>query len=268
MRFILIISFLYTAFVCSEKQEPVSQKNITSAGQNETSAGQPEKEDLVIKTSDTKDISASFFYSEGKKEQSAPLVILIHQFNQSKEQWKSDFVDSLLAAGFKVLAYDIRGHGKSSKVQYELSKLLEDPEEAPNDLKAVIDWARSRKGIDSSRIGIMGTSIGGNLACYAALNLGAKAIVSISNGQKTFEIYTGYNELMLGRPYFPKFRNALFICGSKDGDHEKGQKWIIDNFADVPRDHKVYESSKHGMYLLEDFPEINTISINWFKKYL
>lgn len=271
MRYLLISFVLFFAFVCS-KQDGDDLKNNTSAGQNNSSQTKISqsfaKEELTIKTADSKELSASLYYTEGTRENSAPLVILIHQFRQTKEQWNTDFIDSLLAAGFKVLAYDIRGHGKSSGVDYELSKLLDDPDEAPNDIRSVFNWTKSQKGIDTSRIGVMGTSIGGNLACYAALNLGAKVIVSVSNGKKTFEIYSGFNELMMGRPYFPRFKNALFICGSEDGDRQQGQKWIVDNFTELPSEHKVYDSEKHGMYLIEQFPEINTISINWFKKYL
>jgi len=272
----ILFLFIFIAFVCSGKDDNSTLKNNTSSGNNNKEVNQTQnpdkkvfsKDDVTIKTSDSKELSASYYYQADTKDIPSPLVILVHQFKQSKEQWKNDFIDSLLAAGFKVLTYDIRGHGKSSKVDYELSKLLDDPDEAPNDIKAVFSWAKNEKGIDTSRIGVMGTSIGGNIACYAALNLNAKAIVSVSNGKETFERFTGFDERMMGRPYFPRFKNGLFICGSKDGNHEQGQKWILDNFLESSKEHKVYDSDKHGKTLIEEFPEINTLSINWFKKYL
>lgn len=252
-----------------------SSKNLSSLNQRETDRNETggkissaKNEEFIIKTSDNIELSSELFYQEGKKDESQPLIILIHQFRQSKEQWKQDFIDSLLAAGFKVLTFDIRGHGNSTKVNYEPGKLLEDPNEAPNDITAVFKWAKEQKGIDSARIGVTGTSIGGNLACFAALNLNAGAIVSISNGKETFEKFTGYDERMMGRPYFPKFKNAMFICGSKDGSHEAGQKWILDNFTETPKELKVFDSDKHGKDLIESFPEINSLTINWFKKYL
>jgi pimeloyl-ACP methyl ester carboxylesterase len=255
----ILLFFVFTAFVCSGKQENSGQNNNISAEDNSKEINQiktPDKraslkDDILIKTSDSKELSASYYY-ETNKEVLSPLIILIHQLIRARTM-EQDFIDSLVETGFKVLAYDILGHGKSSKVDYELSKLLEDPDEAPNDIKAVFEWAGKEKGIDTSRIGVIGTSIGGNLACYAALNLNAKVIVSVSNGKQTFEIYTGYDERMMGRPYFPRFKNALLICGSKDGDHEQGQKWIMDNFVETPKEFKVYDSDKHGKALIEQF---------------
>jgi len=273
-----IICFLsFLTFSCSKEKDKLdytpkndSSKSKTVVNKQDAGVNAPRKnnEDITIKTSDNSELSAKYFYIDDKRESLQPLVILIHQFRQSKEQWKQDFIDSLLSAGFKVLTYDIRGHGKSSKVNYDLGKLLDDPIEAPNDIIAVFKWTKDQKGIDTSRIGVMGTSIGGNLACYAALNLNAKAIVTVSNGRETFEKFTGYDERMMGRPYFPKFRNTLFICGGKDGDHETGQKWIMDNFTEPQKEIKVFDSDKHGKDLIEAFPEINLLSINWFKKYL
>ncbi len=225
-------------------------------------------EDFTVTTSDNKEISGSLYFSESKKDESQPLVILVHQFNQSRAEWQQSFIDSMLVNGFKVLAYDIRGHGKSSRQNGKLEDILTDPEQAPLDIKAVTVWAKKRQGIDSSRIAVIGTSIGGNLALYAALNCGVKVPVAVSNGKYSFEAFTGYNEMMMGRPYFPKMKNALLICGSKDGDHEAGQKWIYDNFCGDPKEMKVYDSAKHGKFLLEEKPEAKDLILNWLKKYL
>lgn len=225
-------------------------------------------EDFTVTTSDKKEISGSLYFSESKKDESQPLVILVHQFNEDRKQWQQSFIDSLLNSGFKVLAYDIRGHGRSDKQNGELESILSDPEQAPLDIKAVIDWAKTRKGIDSTRIAAIGTSVGGNLAIYAALNCGVKIPIAVSNGKQTFEAFTGFNELMMGRPNFPKMKNVMLICASKDGDHESGQKWIYVNFCDKPSEMKVYDSGKHGKFLIEEKPEINDLMLSWLKKYL
>ena len=108
-------------------------------------------EEVTFTTSDKKEISGSFYFQDSKKNDPQPLVILIHQFNQSREQWQESFIDSLLAGGFKVLAYDIRGHGKSDKQNGKLEDILTDPDQAPLDIKAVIDWTKGIKGIDTCK---------------------------------------------------------------------------------------------------------------------
>lgn len=248
-----------------------SDNNKTSQVNNVRSNNTPPAvitEDFTVTTSDKKEVSGSFYFQESKKVESEPLVILVHQFNQSRAEWHQSFIDSLLSSGFKVLAYDIRGHGKSSKQNGKLEDILSDPEQAPMDIKAVTEWAKIHKGIDSSRIAVIGTSIGGNIALYAALNCGVKVPIAVSNGKSTFEAFTGYSEMMMGMPFFPKIKNVLLICGSKDEDHEAGQKWIFDNFCENPKEMKVYDTDKHGKFLIEEKPEVNVLILNWLKTYL
>lgn len=225
-------------------------------------------EEFTVTTTDNKTISGSFYFTETNKYVSQPIVILIHQFNQSRQQWKSSFIDSLLSAGFKVIAFDIRGHGSSDKQNGGLESILMDPEQAPKDITAINEWAKNHSGVDSAKIAAIGTSIGGNIALYAALNLGIKVSIAVSNGKSTFEAFTGYNELMMGRPYFPKMKNVLLISSSKDGDHEAGQKWIYENFCEDPKEMKVYDSQKHGKFLIEEQTDLEFLMINWLKKYL
>jgi esterase/lipase len=274
----LALYLLFSAFSCSTDKDkidwtpvPDSLKdkngNIDQSKINNTKTQKP-LEDITFTTSDKKEISGTFYFQDTKKDESQPLVILVHQFNQTRDEWQKSFIDSLLNSGYKVLAYDIRGHGKSSKQNGKLEDILSDPEQAPLDIKAVTDWAKVQKGIDSSRIAVIGTSIGGNLALFAGLNLGVKVPVAVSNGKTTFEAFTGYNEMMMGRPYFPKIKNVLMICGSKDGDHEAGQKWIYDNFCENPKEMKVYDSDKHGKFLIEENNDVNEFILSWLKKYL
>ncbi len=253
-------------------QDSIKSLHVKEKRESNTQAGSNEKQvlsdEFLIKTSDSKEISAVYYFEEGKKDSPQPLVILIHQFRQSKVQWTREFINSLESGGYKVLAYDIRGHGKSSKQDGELSALLSDPEQAPKDIDAVISWTREQKGIDSARIAVIGTSIGGNLALYAKFKKLVKTAIAISNGKETFESFTEYNEAMMGRPYFEKFSKVFLICGNKDDNCESGQKWIYDNFLEDPREMKVYDSDKHGKSLIEEKPELYSLMLDWLKKYL
>lgn len=279
-RKLLLLLFLGVFLInCSKSKveskndfPPRPDSSITTSGNkspdNKTNRTK-DKEDVIIKTPDSLEVPAGYYYTSGKKETAEPLVILIHQFQQSKEQWQQSFIDTLTAQGYKVLAYDIRGHGKSAKVKYDLTKLLEDPELAPNDIKGVVSWAKKQKGIDSARIAAIGTSIGGNLAFYAKMVLKIKTAVAISNGKETLEKYIGYDERMMSnRPQMTHTESVFLICGNKDGDSEAGQKFMMTNFLNDPKEMKVFDSDKHGKALLEEHLEIYNLILNWLNKNL
>ncbi len=278
-NFVILLALSLLFVNCSQKQDTKSEVNANTkrSEQNNEPAGKQNdvstkkstvKDEIVITTPDSKELSANYFYDIETKDARQPLVVLIHQFMSNKEQWQQSFVDSLVSQGYKVLAYDIRGHGKSSKVSYDLTKLLEDPNEAPNDIRGVFNWVKTQGGIDTARIAAIGTSIGGNVACYASFYLGAKTCVAISNGKETFEKFMNYDERSMSRPFIKKTSSIFFICGSKDDDHEAGQKFMMDTFVNDPKELKVFDSDKHGKNLINEHPEIYTLIINWLKKNL
>ncbi len=269
--FFYIILFLFLLSPgCSSKQETnksASVKSTDNDGSEKTQKPNSAKDEITITTSDDVKLSADYYYNSGAKETTQPLVVLIHQFKQNKEQWAESFIDSLISFGYKVLAYDIRGHGESDKVSYDLTELLVDPEKAPKDIEAVFKWAKVQKGIDTSNIAAIGTSIGGNLACYAKYYLGAKTIISISSSADGFYKFRGIDPRMMGR-VFPRISHVLFITGKRDGDHEKDAHEIMDGYVMDPQELDVIDSDKHGIFLIREHPEINSLIYGWLKKYL
>ncbi|MBE2217651.1 MAG: alpha/beta fold hydrolase [Ignavibacteria bacterium] len=225
-------------------------------------------DEITFITYDKKQLTGKYFYNNSFKDSLQPVVILIHQFNSNWDEWQMSFVDSLVSLKYKVFVFNIRGHGSSDKQNGKLESILTDPNQAPLDIKAVVKWLGEQKGADTTRLAAIGTSVGGNMALCGALNLNIKVPIAISNGKETFEAFTGYNEMMMGRPSFPKIKNVLLLCGSKDGDHEAGQKWILENFCSEPKEMKVYDSDAHGKKLRAEHPEMNSQIFNWLKKYL
>ena len=228
-----------------------------------------EKLEVVFRTSDNLNIKGDYYFYQNKTELKQPLIILIHQFRSSRQQWNKDFIDSLVNNGYKVLTYDIRGHGESDKIKSDLSNLLTDKEQAPKDLDAIFKWAKIQMGIDTSRIGVAGTSIGASLALYTRYFLGAKTIIGISGGKKSFEGITGIDERTMGAGMAARrVSSVFFICGSKDNDYIKEEESILENFVMEPKQIKIFESEKHGKDLIQQYPEINGMILNWFNKYL
>ena len=144
--------------------------------------------------------------------------------------------------------------------------MLTDRTQSPKDLEAVFGWLKMQKGIDSSRVGAAGTSIGGSLSLYTRYYLGAKVAIGISVGNLTFNKLIGI-DMRMGR-MMPRISNVLFICGTKDGDYAKESQEIYDNFLSDPKEIKLFDSEYHGKDLIKTFPGINEMIVNWFKKYL
>ncbi|MBN1633958.1 MAG: alpha/beta fold hydrolase [Ignavibacteria bacterium] len=226
------------------------------------------KEEIIFETPDGLKISGDYFSSSEKSEDKKPCVILIHQFNSNREQWQNKLIGELLENSFNVIRYDIRSHGKSDKANVPIQELLSDIQQSPKDLVSVINWARNRDEIDPSRIGVAGTSIGAALALNAAHYLGIKSFVAISLGKYTYEKLTGNYEELLGAKVIPRVPNGMLICGTKDGNYAKESQVIFDNYLMEPKEYKQFESDKHGKDLMADFPGINDLILDWFKKHL
>jgi dienelactone hydrolase len=82
----------------------------------------------------------------------APAVVLLHEIRGGMDQFDS-FLPVLHDAGFATLAYTSRA---------ELSETDRLP-----DLEGAVRWLRSRPGVDGSRIGVVGASIGASTAAVA-----------------------------------------------------------------------------------------------------
>ena len=144
---------------------------------------------------------------------------------------------------------------------------MTDPNGAPNDLKAVFRWTRGQPGIDTTRIAVVGNSIGGSLAGYARYFLGAKTIVCISNGKDSYEKLSGFDPRMMGR-VVKRITGVLFICGNRDDDVLADEKYLMEQYIYDPMELKVFDSDKHGKDLINEHPEIYTLILDWLKKYL
>ncbi|MCX7834145.1 MAG: alpha/beta fold hydrolase [Ignavibacteria bacterium] len=259
---LIVIITITTINGCGNKAEDKNGKSGNNKGKVNY-----QKEEIKILTSDSLNISANYYYNQKNKDEKQPVVVLIHQFKSSKEQWSGVLIDSLINNGMKVLTFDLRSHGKSDKAKVEIDKLLTDQLQTPKDLEAVIRWVKNNPAIDSNRIGVAGTSIGGSLAFYSLYYLNVKAIVAISVGKLTFENLTGIFESMMGK-LIPRVKGVLMICGTKDGDYYKESKMIFENYVDTPKEFKEFESDKHGKDLIADYPGINDLIIKWFKENL
>lgn len=216
-------------------------------------------EAVALEAADGKSLAATFTYSPGVV--CRPGLLLLHQFTQSQQQW-GDWPEKLAKLGYVVLAIDLRGHGKSDPQDGALNSLLTDPDQAPKDVAAAMDALKSHSAVDSSRVGVIGTSIGANLAVVAMVSdMGAKAVVPVSPRYSAIEALSGATNFEL--------TNVLCLATELDSDGDQAatcDKLVSDAVGSAEK--VVYSGSDHGIALLNNIPDAWEAITGWLADHL
>jgi len=248
-------SFLFRAFFSLVIVTTFACSSDKGAGESETPSTQGEL--VEFRTADDLRIVANFLAAESGGD--SPAVVLIHQGGSSKAEW-SAFADRLAKEGIASLAYDVRGHGESDPVP-EIRELFNDPNKAPEDLRAALEYLRSHADVDAGRIGVVGASIGSNLACVASSQYGIQTAIAMSGKTSAVKNLAGTEELHL--------RSVYHISSEKDGSGDRA-KWARELFEETaePRELTIAPGGRHGVYIFEDDPTLPDKMVAWLKKTL
>ena len=121
----------------------------------------PRREPLEVRTPD-----GLTLYGEAQGPVSGPEIVFIHGLRQSRMSWDRQFDDPALA-GFRLVAFDLRGHGDSDKPNRLES--YSDADLWADDVAAMIQSASLRRPV------LVGWSLGGHVAgAYLAKHGGSK----------------------------------------------------------------------------------------------
>jgi len=221
-----------------------------------------------------------------------PTIVLVHGFGVSKDEsgMFGNLAQGLSNAGFLVYRFDFSGCGESGGDYSEtsLSKLK-------SDLSKILDFVQSQSKVDSSRIGILGQSLG--TATTIALEPEVKCLVMIGSTSHPKESLIklfgrGYNingtsirvkpngRTIKVKPQFWKdFENhkllesiknihcpILFIHGSKDDKVPVSEMEAYFQNANEPKEKIFIEGADHGLRPHRE--EMYNIVIEWFKEQL
>ena len=158
------------------------------------------------------------------------------------------------------MSIDLRGHGESlykdgDKRSFEDFSDVEH-QESVGDIAAAKTFL-DEKGADTSRLAIVGASIGANLALvYAAPDEDVKTVVLLSpgldyRGVKTAPAMEAYGE-----------RPALVIASDED-EYSAESCRELKGIAGESVELKIYEDSGHGTNIFEPQPQLETEVISW-----
>lgn len=107
-------------------------------------------EPFVVRSTD-----GTMLVGEAKGDPQAPEILFIHGLRQSRLSWDKQFTDATLA-GFRLVRFDLRGHGDSDKP--EAPEAYADADRWGDDVAAVIAAAKLRRPV------LVGWSLGGFVA--------------------------------------------------------------------------------------------------------
>jgi dipeptidyl aminopeptidase/acylaminoacyl peptidase len=137
----------------------------------------------------------------------APTFVVLHGRDDSRVG-ATKYVGMLAKAGYAVLAYDQRHHGKSEG-DYSTYGWYEG-----YDVSAAIDYLAARGDCNVDRLGILGESMGGATAIMAAArDKRIKLLIDDSAYRDLTSLIVDQAKKMFGLPRFPFVDAALWVGG-------------------------------------------------------
>jgi hypothetical protein len=92
-----------------------------------------------------------------------PIVVFAHGMGSGKEGTAKRYSEDLCERGIVALRFDMAGCGESDGKMTEVTPLT-----GANDLKSALDFVETLAYIDKGKIGVIGSSYGGNVALFVA----------------------------------------------------------------------------------------------------
>lgn len=204
---------------------------------------------VTFQTADGVTVAATLYEPQRRP---APGVVLVHMQGRTRRDW--DPVASLLAArGVVALAIDLRNHGESSTGPGS----SEDSLPFVNDVRAALDYLANRPDLVAGPRGLVGASVGANLAAVAAANApGVSALVLLSPGLE-------YRNVRIEQPLRKYGDRAALIVVSQEDPYAVRSAHVLATAGTGLRDVRYLESAGHGTVMLSRSPDLADTLVDW-----
>ncbi|ALA17858.1 alpha/beta fold hydrolase [Chelatococcus sp. GW1] len=156
------------AALAAEGAYTASRAQAVSADKAKSAPDRPRaaREPFVVRSAD-----GTMLAGEAQGDVQAPEILFIHGLRQSRLSWEKQFADPALA-GFRLVGFDLRGHGDSDKPN--TLDAYSDADRWADDIAAVIAGARLRRPV------LVGWSLGGFVAGAYLRKYGGSGIAGIN----------------------------------------------------------------------------------------
>lgn len=255
--------------------EPIVQTDepTQTTAPTSTETSEPEEEPLpeITATSDEPEEEASItgvreelenpdglvlvgtLYAPVDSEPPWPGVILLHMLWSDRTVWE-DYAHELAGNGIAVFALDMRGHGETGgEVNWDL---------AEEDIQFVWENLSDRPDIDANRTGIVGASIGANMALISGENEPQiRTVVLLSPGLSYAGVETSDAMVAYGE-------RPVFIVASEEDTYSADSSRKLHELAVGDSRLEMYQGAGHGTNMLENEPGLGAEVIEYLKEFL
>lgn len=193
------------------------------------------------------------FYAPHEPSPPWPGVILMHMVYGSRQDWQ-EVAGELTGAGYAVLALDMRGHGDSGGA-LEWDKF-------EDDLLRVWGYFAGRPDVDDTRTGVIGASIGANMALVLGASQPAvEVVVLLSPGLDYYGVTTSDTlEVYDQRP-------VLIIASDEDTYSAESSRRLAE-LAEGDARLEMYSGAGHGTVMFGREPGLADLIVGWLDRYL
>ncbi|MBV7338683.1 alpha/beta fold hydrolase [Chloroflexi bacterium TSY] len=235
-------------------QQPTITANSSSdsdaefAASSDTSA-RTDIQQVQFKTADDIELAATY-YIPNEADGLMPAVLLVHMAYSNRKKW-NPFAQLAQEAGYAVLTFDLRGHGKSGGPKHVFDEAMD------LDVDAALTWLSMQPEIDLTRIGLIGASVGASLALRGAVNHPEiRSVALLSPGMQLWQISLKSQMAHYG------VRSALIVASEEDEYPARSSQTLVDE-AKGYTELVVYPGKAHGTDLFASQEDLSTLLLDW-----
>ena len=208
--------------------------------------------ELTIGAEDGTEIATTLYLPDG--DAPFPGVILLHMLGGRRQDWEQQgLTEELTAAGYAVLAVDMRGHGETRGNR--------DWPVIEQDLITVWTTFTDLAQIDAENTAVIGGSIGSNMALITGDNIPEiKTAILLSPGLDYRGVTTDDRIVSYGE------RPLLIVASEEDGYSAESSRTLADLASDNA-ELTMLNGAGHGTNMLNQ-PDLQQAIVRWLDTYL
>jgi len=232
-------------------------------------------EPLEAVTRDSIQLAGKISYLIGREEK-VPGIIMMHGWKEMNNGWEgSEILEKLLLEGYACMTFCFRGHGTSGNFDLDKFFTPDGTDFSPeamiyclSDVEAALHGIMQHPAVDSTYIGLAGSSMGAGVAYYATMFPEIHTSVGLST-----TLITEYKDYKVAFPEMAPFerRSMYFIAASEDIiENERGvhdyEMMAKQAFAETQPPKGLWiiqDSQSHGFSLLDETGVMDSVVV-WF----